>query len=50
MGIPKTVNRVGSEAIERLHFLTSLPLASSGQRKGCEKTQPFIVPNPVSVY
>ena len=32
---------VGSEAIERLRFLTSLPLAGTGQREGGEKTQPF---------
>ena len=34
-------NGVGSEAIERLHFLASLPLAGIGQREGGKKTQPF---------
>ena len=34
-------NNVGSDAIERLHFVASLPLASTGQREGGEKTQPF---------
>ena len=34
-------NGVGSDAIERLRVLASLPLAGTGQRKGGEKTQPF---------
>ena len=32
---------MGSEAIERLCFLASLPLAGTGQREGGEKKQPF---------
>ena len=32
---------MGSEAIERLRFLASLPLAGTGQREGGKKTQPF---------
>ena len=35
-------NGAGLEAIERLCFLASLPLAGTGQREGDEKTQPFI--------
>ena len=34
-------NGVGSEAIERLCFLASLPLAGTGQREGGKKKQPF---------
>ena len=34
-------NGVGSEAIERLCFLASLPLAGTGQREGGKKTKPF---------
>ena len=34
-------NGIGSEAIERLHFLASLPLAGTVQREGGEKMQPF---------
>ena len=34
-------NRVGSEAIERLHFLASLPLASTWRREGGKTMQPF---------
>ena len=37
----KCNNREGSEAIERLRFLASLPLAGTGQMEGGEKTQPF---------
>ena len=32
---------MGREAIERLHFLASLPYAGTGQREGFGKTQPF---------
>ena len=32
---------MGSEVIERLRFLASLPLAGTGQREGGEKMQPF---------
>ena len=32
---------VGMEAIEGLRFLSSLPLAGTGQTEGGEKTQPF---------
>ena len=31
----------GSEAIERLRFLASFPLADTGKREEGEKTQPF---------
>ena len=34
-------NEMGWEAIERLRFLASLPLAGNGQREGGEKTKPF---------
>ena len=34
-------NGVGSEAIERLRFLASLPLAGTGRSEAGEKTQPF---------
>ena len=34
-------NGVGRDAIERLRFLASLPLAGTGQREGGKKTQPF---------
>ena len=34
-------NEMEWEAIERLLFLASLPLAATGQREGGEKTQPF---------
>ena len=34
-------NEMGWEAIERLRFLASLPLAGTGQREGGKKKQPF---------
>ena len=41
------LNGVGSKAIERLHFLASLPLAGTGRREGGENLS--IASNPVSV-
>ena len=37
---------MGSEAIERLHFIASLPLAGTGQREGGEKRNLLIASNP----
>ena len=38
---PPHYNEMGWEAIERMRFLASLPLAGTGQREGGKKMQPF---------
>ena len=40
----------GLEVIERLHFLASLPLAGTGQRKEADSGLPYLKSNPNPLY